>query len=53
MAYNRKTKDIYILIWNNEEIDFFDTFQEAKKMRLEYQLSFKSYIAIKKKRVKK
>lgn len=40
MAYKRKTKDIYKLIWNGEEIDSFDTLKEAKEMRVEYLLAF-------------
>ena len=40
MAYQRKTKDVYKLIWNEEEIDSFDTLKEAKEMRKEYSLAF-------------
>lgn len=40
MAYKRKTKDIYKLIWNGEEIDSFDTHEEAREMRKEYALAF-------------
>ena len=42
MAYKRKTKDIYRLFWNGEEIDSFDTFKEAKVMRVEYESAFHS-----------
>ena len=40
MAYVRKTKDVWKLYWNGEEIDSCDTFKEAKAMRLEYALAF-------------
>lgn len=40
MAYERKTKDIYRLIWNGEEIDSFYTMAEARQMRREYALAF-------------
>lgn len=40
MAYERKTKDVYRLIWNGEEIDSFDTHSEAKQMRREYALAY-------------
>ena len=40
--YQRKTKDIYRLFWNGEEIDSFDTFKEAKVMRVEYESAFHS-----------
>ena len=42
MAYQRKTKDVYKLIWKGEEIDSFDTFKEANEMRKEYELAFHS-----------
>ena len=38
MAYQRKTKDVYGLIWNNEEIDCFNTLKEAREMQKEYIL---------------
>ena len=31
MAYQRKTKDIYKIMWNGEEVDRFDTLKEAKR----------------------
>lgn len=40
MAYVRKTKDVYRLFWNGEEIDSFDTLKEAREMRVEYALTF-------------
>ena len=38
--YKRKTKDVYRLIWNGEEIDSFDTHSEAKQNRKEYALAY-------------
>ena len=46
MAYKRKTKDVYRLIWNGEEIDSFDTMAEAKKMQYEYQLAYHDMVVI-------
>lgn len=40
MAYKRKTKDVYKLIYNREEIDSFDTLKEEREMRREYSLAF-------------
>ena len=40
MAYKRKTRDIYRLIWNEEEIDSFYDYHEARQMRREYALAF-------------
>ncbi len=51
--YERKTKDIYNLIYCGEVIDQFETFKEAKEMKKEYEFAFKSYISIQKKRVSK
>lgn len=42
MAYERKTRDIYRLIWNGEEIDSFYDYYEARQMRREYALAFHS-----------
>lgn len=50
MTYKRKTKDVYKLIWNGEEIDSFDTLDEARMMRKEYALAFHSSVDIKKSR---
>jgi hypothetical protein len=47
MGYKRKTKDVYRLIWNGEEIDSFDTLKEAKEMRIEYELAFHDSVSIK------
>jgi len=47
MAYQRKTKDIYILRWNGEEIDEFDTKSEARTMRKEYMLAYGGPVYIK------
>ena len=55
MAYARKTKDVWRLYWNGEEIDSFDTPLEARTMRMEYALAFHcgvSSISIKKGREK-
>lgn len=48
MAYTRKTKDIYKIIWNVEEVDSFNTLKEAKRMKKEYDLAFHSVTSIKK-----
>ena len=40
MAYKRKTRDVYRLIWQGEEIDSFDTHAEARQMRREYALAY-------------
>lgn len=53
MAYQRKTKDVYFLYWNGEEIDSTENRQEAKRLQIEYALAFKSAVYIKKRRVKK
>lgn len=37
----------YLLIWNNEKIDWFDSLEAAKKMKLEYQLSAGRNVSIK------
>lgn len=47
MAYKRKTKDIYRLFWNGEEIDSFDTLKEAREIKKEYELAFHSSVSIK------
>lgn len=48
MAYQRKTKDIYKIMWNGEEVDRFDTLKEAKEMKKEYNLAFHGGASIKK-----
>ena len=40
MAYERKIRNVYRLIWNGEEIDSFYDYHEAKEMRREYALAF-------------
>jgi hypothetical protein len=54
MPYKRKTKDVCALIWTSqygtEEIDSFDTWNEAVKMRKEYLLAYGGSIRIKFKR---
>ena len=46
MPYQRKTKDIYRLIWNGEEIDSFDSMKEAKEMKKEYELALHGSVSI-------
>lgn len=48
MAYERKTKDVYLLIWQGEEVDEFETRQEAHKMRDEYNMAYNGGVWIKK-----
>ena len=43
----------YILVWQGEEIDEFDTRKEAIKMAAEYMLAFKGEISIRRKRATK
>jgi len=52
MQYQRKTKDVFLIIWNGEEIDEFDNRDEARRMRKEYNLAFRGGCWIQKKRVK-
>lgn len=40
MAYIRKTKDVWKLYWNGEEIDSFDTLKEAREMKMRYAFAF-------------
>lgn len=51
--YTRKTKDIYILFYNGEEIDDADDRATAIYLLKEYNLAFHGGVTIKKKRVKK
>lgn len=46
MAYKRKTKDVYKLIYEGEEIDSFNTLKEAKAMAHEYSLAFHEMVTI-------
>ena len=48
MTYQRKTKDVYKLIWNGEEIDRFDTLKETREMKKEYEFAYHSGVTIKK-----
>lgn len=50
MSYTRKTKDIYKIMWNGEEIDRFDTCVEARAMKKEYNMAFHGGCTIKKSR---
>lgn len=52
MSYQRKTKDVYFIIWNNEEVDEFDTRIEAREMVKEYNMAFKGGCFIRRKRIK-
>ena len=51
--YIRKTKDIYILLWNGEEIDETEKREEAIFLRKEYNIAFHGGVTIKKRRVRK
>ena len=51
--YIRKTKDIYILFWNGEEIDETESRADAIFLCLDYKLAFHGGVTIKKRRVKK
>lgn len=51
--YERKTKDIYVLMWNGEEIDETESRANAIFLKKEYNLAFHGGVTIKKKRVKK
>ena len=52
MAYERKTKDMYFIIWNNEEVDEFETRKEAREMLKEYNMAYGGGCEMKRKRVK-
>jgi hypothetical protein len=51
--YIRKTKDIYILFWNGEEIDEAETRADALYLKQEYNIAYRGGVTIKKRRVKK
>lgn len=51
--YIRKTKDIYILLWNGEEIDETESWEDAIFLKKEYNLAFGGGVTIKFRRVKK
>lgn len=46
----RHLKTVYLLIWQGEEIDEFDTYSEAKKMRDEYNMAYNGGVWIHKTR---
>ena len=50
--YIRKTKDIYILFYNGEEIDDADNLKTAKYLLKEYNAAFHGGVTIKKRRIK-
>lgn len=51
--YERKTKDIYILMWNGEEIDETESRENAIFLKTEYNAAFRGGVTIKKRRIKK
>lgn len=52
--YVRKTKDIYKLFWNGEEIDETESRADAIFLKMEYNKAFHGgAVVIKKRRVKK
>ena len=51
--YERKTKDIYILMWNGEEIDETESRENAMFLKMEYNAAFHGGVTIKKRRIKK
>ena len=51
--YIRKTKDIYILFYNGEEIDDADDRATAIYLLKEYNAAFHGGVTIKKRRIKK
>jgi hypothetical protein len=52
MKYQRKTKDVWFIIWNNEDVDEFEDRKEARAMLKEYNLAYNGGCSIKKKRVR-
>jgi hypothetical protein len=53
MKYERKTKDVFILIWNKEEIDTAETMVDAKYLQKEYAMAYKGCVSIKRTRTPK
>ena len=51
-GYQRKTKDVYYIIWQGEEIDQAETRQDARYLVKEYNTAFKGGCSIKTERVK-
>lgn len=52
MKYERKTKDVYTIIWNGEEVDEANDKATARYLLKEYNLAFNGGCSIKKRRVK-
>jgi hypothetical protein len=42
--------NVFVLVWKGEEIDEFDTREEAKAMQVEYNLAYGGGVTIKRKR---
>lgn len=51
--YIRKTKDIYILFYQGEQIDDADDRATALYLKQEYNIAFHGGVTIKKRRIKK
>ena len=51
--YIRKTKDIYILFYQGEEIDEANDRATALYLKQEYNIAFHGGVTIKKRRIKK
>ena len=52
MAYTRKTKDIFVLMWNGEEIDTAENYKEKNELVKEYNLAYGGGVTAKLTRVK-
>jgi hypothetical protein len=52
MSYIRKTRDVFILMWQGEEVDEFDSYIEARLMLKEYNLAYGGGVWMCKKRIK-
>ena len=50
--YKRKTKDVYILIWQGEEIDEAETWKDCKYLLGEYNLAYRGGVTYIKRRIK-
>lgn len=48
--YQRKTKDVYQIIWNGEVVDETEDRQNARYLKNEYNIAFKGGCSIKKTR---
>lgn len=42
----RKTKDVWVIRWNGEDVDQFDTLKEARDMAKAYRMAFNSPVSI-------